>query len=54
MDPLIASESATSQATENGRSAETNKTPEQVQEENKFQRAIAVWRGVFLSFNNRI
>ncbi|EZF33576.1 hypothetical protein TMEN_3533 [Trichophyton mentagrophytes] len=49
MDPLIASESATSQATENGRSAETNKTPEQVQEENKFQRAIAVWRGIDLA-----
>ncbi|EFR04072.1 CASP [Nannizzia gypsea CBS 118893] len=49
MDPLIASESATSQATENGRSAETNKTPEQVQEENKFQKAIAVWRGIDLA-----
>ncbi|KAM5504261.1 hypothetical protein McaMca56_000630 [Microsporum canis] len=47
MDPLIASESLTS--AENGRNAEPSKTPAQIQEENKFQKAIAVWRGIDLA-----
>ncbi|KAM5444945.1 hypothetical protein MferCBS31731_000401 [Microsporum ferrugineum] len=47
MDPLIASESLTS--AENGRNVEPSKTPAQIQEENKFQKAIAVWRGIDLA-----
>ncbi|KAF3481194.1 CASP protein [Arthroderma uncinatum] len=51
MDPLIASESLASQANEEGRNDKppVSKTPAQVQEENKFQRAIAVWRGIDLA-----
>ncbi|KAK2816761.1 hypothetical protein FQN49_008009, partial [Arthroderma sp. PD_2] len=44
MDPLIASESMTS-----NEEPPVSKTPAQVQEENKFQRAIAVWRGIDLA-----
>lgn len=47
MDALIATESAlnASTLTEGAPAEEPAKSEKQVQEENKFQQAIAVWRG---------
>ncbi|EEH50698.1 uncharacterized protein PADG_06777 [Paracoccidioides brasiliensis Pb18] len=51
MDALIASETVRdgSTSTENSPSGEPAKSEKQVREENKFQQAIAVWRGVDLA-----